>query len=40
MKTNHRKKSNPRKYVNKFSRLSNSTKKINTLTSKRGGIKL
>lgn len=37
-----RAKSNPRNYQKRYSRLANSTKKINVVgkTSKRGGIKL
>lgn len=38
MKKKH--KSNSQMYTNRFNRLSNSTKKINKLSCRRGGIKL
>lgn len=38
MRKKHR--SNSQAYMNRFSRLSNSTKKVNKLTCRRGGIKL
>lgn len=40
MKINKRNKSNPSRYTYRFNRLSNSTKQVNNLKSKRGGIKL
>lgn len=38
--TNFRKATRPTKYKKRYSRIANSTKKINTATQQRGGIKL
>lgn len=39
MQMSKRQKTNKKNYRVKYSRLSNSTKSINTLSSKRGGVK-